>query len=306
MTRAGRASQLKTWMMAVWESLSLNARGAIMVSIGGLTLVIMSSMVKTVGQSLHSFEIVFFRCLIGFLLVLPILMRRGSLASARTGRFGLHLVRSLFGMSAMFCGFYAFTNMPLADATALLFSRPLFMIVLAAVLLGEAVGWRRGLATMIGFTGILIMTRPFGEGFEPVALVAAAGALLAGCVVVCIKKLSRTEPVITIMFYYTFWTTVLSAIPAALVWQTPTMHETFLLLAIGILGVLGQTAMTHGFKMGEASFVVPLDYLRLVYATLFGLALFGEIPTLISVIGALTIVASSLYILRRGGGGGGG
>lgn len=280
----------------------MNARGAIMVSIGALTLVLMSSTVKEVGQTLHSFEIVFFRCLIGFLLVLPVLVRRGSLDAMRTQRPVLHMIRSMIGMSAMFCGFYAFTHMPLADATALLFSRPLFMIVLACLLLGEVVGWRRGLATLVGFGGILIMTRPFGEGFEPVALVAAAGALFAAGVVVAIKKLSRTEKVMTIMFYYTLWTTVLSAIPAALVWRTPTLVEGGLLLVIGILGVLGQTAMTQGFKMGDATVVVPFDYLRLVYAGLFGLALFSEVPTLVSVIGALVIVASSFYILRRGGG----
>ncbi len=286
-------------LRTTWEGLSANLRGALTVILGGMILVTMTTLVKTLGATIHSFEIVFVRCLIGFLLLSPLLFKAGG-AGFRTRRTVMQFLRAAFGMAAMFCGFWSVTHMPLADATAIGFSRPLFMIVLALVFLGEVVGWRRAVATVAGFTGILIMARPFTQGFEPVALVAASGALSAAIAVVVIKKLAVSDSVMTTMIHYTFWTTVIAAIPAAMVWQTPSLADAGLLLLVGILGVAGQTAMTQGFMLGEATFVVPFDYLRLIYATIFGIALFSEIPTFISIIGALIIVASSFYILKRG------
>ncbi len=279
--------------------LPTNVRGAMMVSLGALLLVTMTTLVKGLGDSLHSFEIVFFRCLIGFLLLIPLLIKTRG-AAIRTKRPFMHFLRTSLGITAMFCAFWAVTHMPLADATAIGFSRPLFMIVLAFIFLGEVVGWRRGFATVVGFMGILIMTRPFTEGFDPTALIAATGALFAALGVVAVKKLTLTEPIMTIMFYYTLWTTVFSAIPAALVWQPPNLQEMGVLTIIGILGVVGQTAMTQGFKLGEATFVIPFDYLRIIFAGLYGIALFKEVPAMVSIAGAAVIIASSFYILRRG------
>ncbi len=290
---------------ARWALLPANVRGALTVTLGAFLLVTMTTMVKALGETLHSFEIVFVRCLVGFLLLTPLIVRQRG-ATFKTAKPFLQFLRAAFGFAAMSCMFWAITQMPLADATAVAFSRPLFMILLALLLLGEVVGWRRGLATAAGFAGILIMVRPFTDGFDPAALVAAAGACFAAAIVVVIKKLTVTDSVMTIMVYYTFWIMVLSAIPAAVVWQTPTLAEAGLLILVGLFGVAGQTAMTQGFKLGEATFVVPFDYLRLVFATLYGIALFSEIPTMVSVAGALIIVASSFYILLRGSPGGAG
>jgi drug/metabolite transporter (DMT)-like permease len=270
-----------------------------MVSLGALLLVTMTTMVKTLGATFHSIEIVFIRCLVGFLLLAPMAFKARG-AGFLTRRPVMHFLRAATGITAMFCIFWAVTHMPLADATAIVFSRPLFMIALALVFLGEVVGWRRGLATAAGFMGILIMTRPFTEGFDPVALVAATGALFAALVVVVIKILAPSEPVMTIMIHFTLWTTLIAAIPAAMVWRMPSLTEAGLLVAVGIFGVAGQTAMTQGFKLGEATFVVPFDYLRLIFATLFGIALFAEVPTLVNIIGAAVIIVSSFYILKRG------
>ena len=288
-----------TGLRSYFARLPANLRGAMMVSLGAVVLVTMTTFVKSLGDHLHSFEIVFFRCLIGFLLLIPLLIKTRG-AAIRTKRPFMHFLRTSLGITGMFCMFWSVTHMPLADATAIAFSRPLFMIVLAFIFLGEVVGWKRGFATVVGFMGILIMTRPFTEGFDPTALIAAAGALFAAIAVVAVKKLTLTEPIMTIMFYYTLWTTVISAIPAALVWQPPTLQEMGVLTIIGILGVVGQTAMTQGLKLGEATYVIPFDYLRIIYAGLYGIVLFNEVPAMVSVAGATVIVASSFYILRRG------
>lgn len=209
----------------------------------------------------------------------------------------MHMTRGGIGILGNFCLFYSLTHLLLADAMALQFSRPLFMIVLAVLFLHEATGWKRGIATVAGFAGILMMTRPFGDGFEPAVLVGAGGAFFGALVVVAIKQLSRTETTKVIMFYYAFWGAIFSFIPAVLVWQTPTWHELWLLVLVGFLGIAGQSLITHGVTLAETTVVLPFDYLRIVYAALFGWLLFSEVPGPWSVAGALVIVVSTLYIL---------
>jgi len=193
------------------------ARAATLVSAGSLTLVVMATLVKYLGQDLPAMEILFFRSAIGFLFVLP-LFARDPLEPLRTKRPGMHLVRGAIGAIGNACFFWTITHMLLADAMALQFSRPLFMIPLAMVLLGELADWRRTLVTMVGFVGILFYARPFTGGFDPAALVGALGALAGGLVVVCIKRLATTEPTRVIMFYYAFWNAVFALVPALVLW----------------------------------------------------------------------------------------
>ncbi len=275
-----------------------NVRGAIWIAFAGLILVTMSSMVKALGDSFDSFQIMFFRCAVGTAFLLPLMLRNG-LGTYATRRPGMHALRTLAGVSAMACFFYALTHMALAEATAILFSRPLFTTILAVVVLGELVRWRRATATVVGFIGILVMMRPGGGAFEPAALVAVLGAMLAGGTAIIIKKLSTTEPTVVIVFWFTTGGTVLALIPAILVWRTPTGAEWGVLVLMGLLGLAGQAAMTRGFALGEASAVVSFDYLRLIFAGLIGIVLFAEVPDVWSVTGAAIIISSTLYIIRR-------
>jgi drug/metabolite transporter (DMT)-like permease len=191
--------------------------------------------------------------------------------------------------------------MLLADAMALQFSRPLFMIPLAVLLLGEIVGLRRSFATVAGFLGIVVYSRPFTAGFDPGVFVGAAGALTGALVIVCIKRLATTEPTPVIMFYYAFWTAILSLVPTLWLWVTPTLFDLLLLIAVGVLGISGQWMITHGYTLGDASALVPLDYLRIVYSALLGYLVFGELPGVWSYAGMALIVASSLYLVLNEG-----
>jgi drug/metabolite transporter (DMT)-like permease len=187
--------------------------------------------------------------------------------------------------------------MLLADAMALQFSRPLFMIPLAMVLLGEIAGLRRTAVALVGFAGILLYARPFTGGFEPGALVGALGALTGGLVVVCIKRLATTEPTRVIMFYYAFWNALFALVPALFLWVTPSFSQLALLIVIGFLGISGQALITHGLTMGDATVLVPLDYSRIVYSAILGYLLFSEIPGPWSFAGMALIVAASLYLV---------
>jgi drug/metabolite transporter (DMT)-like permease len=281
---------------AHWLAMDSRARGIALVSVGSLTLVVMATLVKFLGTNLPAMEILFFRSLIGFCFILPFFIRN-PMEPLRTKRPGMHLVRGATGAVGNACFFWTITHMLLADAMALQFSRPLFMIPLALIFLGEIAGWRRTIVALVGFLGIMLYARPFTAGFEPGAFVGAAGALAGGLVVIWIKRLATSEPTRVIMFYYAFWNAVFALIPAVLLWVTPTWSELALLTLVGFLGISGQGLITHGLALGEATVLVPLDYSRIVYSAVLGFLLFGELPGVWSFAGMGLIVASSLYLV---------
>jgi drug/metabolite transporter (DMT)-like permease len=281
---------------ARFHAMTPNARGAVLVSAGSLTLVVMAMLVKFLGDRLSSFEILFFRSAIGFCFVLP-LFARNPMEPLRTRRLGMHFLRGSSGALGNACFFWSITHMVLADSMALQFSRPLFMIPLAFFLLGEVAGWRRSIMAVVGFFGILLYARPFTSGFDYNAIIGASGALFGGLVVLGIKSLAKTEPTRVIMFYYGVWNTVFAAIPAFFLWVTPTAPEIAILVVIGFLGIAGQSMITHGFTQGDATALVPLDYSRIIYSAALGYLVFGEVPGPWSFAGMALIVAASLYLV---------
>ena len=279
-----------------WTASTGAFKGAALVSGGPLILVVMAILIKILGARLSSFEILFFRSAVGFLVLLP-LFARDLTEPFRTRRPSMHLVRGAIGSIGNMCFFWTITTMLLADAMALQFSRPLFMIPLAVVFLGEWAGPRRSVIALAGFAGILLYARPFTAGFNPNALIGALGAIFGGLVVVCIKRLATTEPTRVIMFYYAFWTAVFSAIPAIVMWITPTFEELLLLIVVGFLGIGGQGMITHGLSMGDATALVPLDYSRVLYAGVLGFLIFNEVPSVWSLAGMTLILATSIALV---------
>jgi drug/metabolite transporter (DMT)-like permease len=256
----------------------------------------MAILIKFLGVRLSSFQILFFRSAIGFLCLLP-LFARDPWEPFRTARPGMHFVRGAVGSIGNMCFFWTITTMLLADAMALQFSRPLFMIPLAFFLLGEWAGLRRSMLAVVGFVGILFYARPFTAGFDPNAVIGALGAISGGLVVVCIKRLAMTEATRVIMFYYAFWTALFSALPALALWVWPTRPELLLLMVVGFLGIGGQGMITHGLSMGDATALVPLDYSRVLYAAVLGFFIFGEVPAPWSVVGMTLILGSSIALV---------
>jgi drug/metabolite transporter (DMT)-like permease len=281
---------------ARWEGMERVRRGIALVSLGSMTLVVMAVLVKHLGERIPAMELFFFRSLIGFFLVIAVCWR-DPFEALRTKRAGMHFVRGATGALGNACFFWTITHMLLADAMALQFSRPLFMIPLAMLFLGEIAGWRRTGVALAGFAGILIYARPWTEGFDLGVFIGALGALAGGLVVICIKRLQTTEPTRVIMFYYAFWNAMIAAVPAAIWWVTPNAYELVLLAIIGLLGISGQALITHGLSQGEATVLVPLDYSRIVYSAVIGYLLFNEIPGPWSFAGMALIVAASLYLV---------
>jgi drug/metabolite transporter (DMT)-like permease len=286
-------------LQARWLQLSGNVRGALWMLASGVGFSVMAVGIKLLGHRLENFQIGFFRVVIGFLAILPFVAAGGGLARQRTRHAGVHFVRAVFGLVAMYCSYYAIARMPLADYTGLSFTKPLFATLLAIVILGETVRWRRWTATLVGFLGVLIMVRPGAGTIQPAALAALTDSFSVAFLVTLVKRLPATETPLTMLFYFGLFATVLSLGPAIYAWQWPTALEWLLLIGVGVLGALSQMFWIRAFRAGEASAVAPFDYMRLPMAATMGFIGFSELPTLWTFIGAAVIVASTLYIAHR-------
>jgi len=272
-------------------------RGASWMLLCGLFFAIMIAAAKYAGERLHPFQVAFFRALFGLIAILPFILRMG-LDGVRSSRPWLQIARGVVGSSAMMTGFYAIVHLPMADVTAIGFANPLFLLVLAALFLGERLRLDRGIATISGFVGVMIMLRPAGT-VDPAALFALLSTFLAACSMVLIKTMARNDNPSTIVFYFGVFSTAVSVVPASLVWVQPTGHEMVVLVAMGVAATAGQSCMVRAYAAAEASLVASFDYVRLVWACLFGYLWFGEVPDRWTLAGAMVIVGSTLYLARR-------
>jgi drug/metabolite transporter (DMT)-like permease len=226
-------------------------------------------------------------------------MIRGGRGSLRTGRVLGHLGRTFFGCASVVLGFYALTHLEYAEAVALSYTRPLFLVVLAVLFLGETVRWRRWIATAIGFVGIIVMLRPEAGAFTAAHALAILGAFCVAVVGVLVKQLSATERPEAIIFYFGVLSSLLALPPALMVWQPLGLASLALLCLVGVLGTLGQYFVIRTYRLIEATQAEPVDYIKLLIATAIGFVGFGEWPDVWVFVGAFIIITATLYITRR-------
>jgi len=281
-----------------WSALPGNLRGIIWMMLAALTFTGVQTATKLVGSRIDSAEITFFRCLFGGLTVLPFLIKNGPSAFHTTMPL-MHIGRGIAGAAAIFCMVYSVVNMPLAEATAIGFARPLFMILLAVLFLHEVVGWRRWTATAVGFVGVLIMLRPGIEVVSFAALAALLASLFFSLGHVYIKKITKVDHPMKVMAWYWIVSSVVTFVPMLFVWVTPTPEEFALLMVVGFLSGSAQTLVVYSLRVGDASLVEPFDYSRIVWALLAGVLIFGESADMWVLLGAAVVAASNIYIARR-------
>ncbi|MFZ1414860.1 MAG: DMT family transporter [Defluviicoccus sp.] len=263
---------------------------------------VMMLAVRQLSAELHPFVVAFWRNLIGLGFMLPWALSVG-LGRLRTGRFGMHALRSLMGLSAMLCLFMALSLMPLAEVTALTFTAPLFATVGAALILGERVRLRRWSATVIGFLGALLILKPDAGLVQPAALIALTAAVFIAGAMLTIKSLSDSESPNAIVVIMGLLMTPASLVPAAFVWSWPVgglMGDAWgWIVLMGFSATIGQVCLTRAFKAADASAVIPFDFSRLVFVGALGYWMFGEIPDVWTWLGGGVILAASVYIARR-------
>ena len=272
-------------------------RGAGLMVVSALMFAGMSASVKAAEHSLPNVEVVFFRNVVGLALLLPWLARRGP-GQLRTGQLGTHLVRGLAGLGAMYCFFYAIGHMRLADAVLLNYSLPLLLPFIERVWLGEAIRSRLWWPLGVGFAGILLILRPGTDLFEPAALLAVAAAALAALAQVGVRSLTRTEPVMRIVFYFALISSAVSALPLALGWSNPGPAAWVALIAAGVLATLGQTLLTAAYAAAPAAWVGPYLYTSVVFSGLLDWLIWGILPDLLFLLGATLVVAAGVLTLR--------
>lgn len=285
-------------LQSTWLSLSPNTRGVVWIAVGAVFFSLNDSVVKHIGTDIHPVEMAWFRYVIGLLLLSPIFIRLGW-SGLRTERLALHAGRAFVAGIGQAGVYYSVVHLMLADATALSFTRPLFMTILAVFVLGEVVGWRRWAATGVGFVGVLIMIRPGQGTVESAAIVAIVAAFLFSIGLIIVRRLARTDSPTQILFYYHAFGALLFTLPAIWMWETPAGSEWLLLAMVGVLTCTAMVCFIRGFAIGEASILGPMEYIRLVYAAALGFLLFAEVPDYWTWIGAAIIMASTLYIARR-------
>jgi drug/metabolite transporter (DMT)-like permease len=254
--------------------------------------------IRIVSTDMHAFEIAFFRNLFALVVLIPWFWKLG-LAPLKTKRLGLLVARGTLNTFCMLAYFTALTIGNLAEITALSFTAPIYATIIGMFAFGEKVGIRRWAAILTGFAGVLVILRPGLQtiGFSQI-LVLTSAAGWAACMVM-VKDLGRTESAITITAYMSLVMTPLSLIPASYHWVWPTMEQYAWLLLLGGLGGIGQLLFTQALRLGETHVVTPMDFLRLVFMSLFGFLLFDQVPDKFMWIGALMIFSAVAYIAYR-------
>ena len=267
-------------------------------AIAAVLFVLMHTIIRGMAGELHPFEIAFFRAFLGIFVLAPVVIQdRG--ASLRTSKLKLHALRGVLNAGAMLCFFYGLSITPLAQVTALGFSAPLFATVLAVFILGEVVRVRRWTAIVIGFIGTLIILRPgvIDVGIGPVLIVLSSAIWSVALMV--IKVMTRTESSVTISLYASIFLSPIILAAAFPFWEWPSLEQFARMFVLATFGTIAQTLMNQSLKLADTSVVLPVDFTKLIWASILGFLVFGEIPDVYTWVGGLLIFASTTYIAIR-------
>jgi len=275
-----------------------NLRGMAFSVASGFVLVSSFGMARHVSAGLHPFEVTFLRSFFGLIFLAPWLFRFG-LKSFRTARLSIHIIRSVFHVGASLTFFFALTIAPFAELTALYFISPVFVTIMAVIFFREIVGIRRWAAVLTGFLGMLIILRPGLTVLEFGSILAVISAVFGAGSAVITKELSRTESVVTITSYSMTFMSLLLLIPAAFVWEWPSLSILPWLIMIGVTGGLANYFFTSSLKAVEISVITPFSFLQLIWAAFMGFFFFGEVPEIFVWIGGLLIFAATTFLAIR-------
>ena len=263
----------------------------------------MTVCVKLLGRDIPAGQTLFFRGLISIAVLALIAWSTSRLHLLKTRNWRSHALRSLSGTVSMFCLFIAVTMIPLADLTAITFTAPMFLTVLAMVFLGERIHRFRWTALGIGFIGVIITIGPhlsFASGASAGVLIALVNAVFSAIAMVFLRSMAGGEHAITITFYFSLTFMTCAALTALFQgWPMPTTTQWLLIGGAGLFGVFGQLLMTYAYRYAEASTIAPLDYSNMILAVILGYAFFDEIPSLSVWLGAPLILGAGLLILWR-------
>jgi len=273
-------------------------KAALFLAAAALLFSIAAVVIRSIADQVNNENVVFFRNLVGFVLIALLMLKQG-VGQLRTQQWRWHLIRSCAGLAAMYCFFYAIAHMALANAMLFTYAAPVFVPLLAFLLVGEPIKRHQYGVIMLGFVGVLLVVKPEQGGFNSLSLVGMACTLLSATAFVSIRKLSFTEKSSVIVFYYTFLAMLISAIPMLWAHQPLSLRELLALVFLGVLTTIAQWLMTQGYRYAPAAKVSPVSYLAVVFGGILAWLLWDEIPDSWSILGIAIVFAATLLTLRR-------
>jgi drug/metabolite transporter (DMT)-like permease len=267
---------------------------------GWLTaMIVMAVAGREAARTLHVFQIMEMRSVLGFVLLWPLIHASGGLAAMRTRRIGTHVARNSVHYGAQFAWFLALTMIPIAQVVAIEFTSPIWTAILAVIFLGERLGAARIAAVALGLVGVAVIVRPGLEHVDPGQLIALAAAVGFAISIILVKSLTATESVVSIIFWMLVVQSLIGIVPAALVWRTPTAAVWPWIGVIALCGTYSHYCMTQALRHADAMMIVPMDFLRVPLTAVAGWLVYNERIDLLTVVGAGLILVANLLNLRR-------
>ena len=280
-----------------FASLPAPVQGAAWMVLSGLFFSLAAAAVRHLTQDMHFIEIAFFRSLFGVLVFLPWFWRV-RLSGFRTRHSSWYLARGVSSVVAMFLWFGALSLMPIADATSISFSQPIFISIAAVILLSEPMRANRWIGLVVGFAGTLIILRPGFAEINVGALMVLGGAVFIAGSAIIVKIVARDDSPDMIAMYQVLYMLPMTFAAALFVWTWPTWEQLVLAALVGVFSTFAQRAYTRAYALADASAVTPFDFMRLPFAVVLGFVLFTELPDLWTLVGGVVIFVSSMLVVR--------
>jgi drug/metabolite transporter (DMT)-like permease len=259
----------------------------------------MDAMVKGMGSTYGSFQLILFRTVIAAIPLAIVIHRAGGLHVVKSNRPWLQVARAGAAFASTFGFFYVFPRMPLVEAYAISYAAPLFMVALAVPVLGEQVGWRRWTAVAVGFIGVLLMLDPWRISLHVMSLVVLMATFAYSLSTVMTRLISRHDHDAATLFWYSLAVSAVALVGVIPEWIWPTPIDWVWLICIGLLGGIAQILSVRSLRLTPAGVLAPFDYASIVLALLFGYLWFHEEPSPMVWIGLPLVIGSGLYVLHR-------
>ena len=272
---------------------------ALLATIGALSLSVSMTIAKQLDPNIPTTMIVFVKSSFGLLFFIPVLIKENHFLS-KTTNLPMHVLRIVIGICAMLCTYYAYRNLPIALATSIGMTSPIFITALSALLLKEIIGYKKWVLIILGYIGVLIIIKPTDFILNVAIISALLANLLAAMCTIIIKKLSKQDSLITIMLYGNIGIFVASFMASLTQWYSLTLNEIGSLSLMGALGLITQVCSINSLKLTTPSFIAPFEYSRLLFAILIGFFIFHEIPERSTLVGVSIVIVSTYIMILLG------
>jgi drug/metabolite transporter (DMT)-like permease len=286
------------WIIRFFKSQSFQTKAIILNILSIVFFSIMVIFIRKASENLHILEVVFFRNLLAFFVMLPLLMSTG-LAAIKMNNTKLYFARGFFVAIGMIAGFTCLTLIPLTQATAISFTQPIFITIGATLFLGEIIKARRIIAIIVGFIGMLIIVQPGVESISYGVALSFIAAVAYSFNALIVKKLTQTETPQAIIIWMVIILIPITFIPAIQVWEWPNIETWLYLWGIGIAGTAAHFLWTKSYAMADITSLQPIEFINLPIIAVFGWLIFSEIPGIWTLVGGLIIFMSTIYISNR-------